>query len=78
MKKVKTYKLGNITRTVTKESDPNHYENTRMADVVYGGKNILIKKKKTVVTSTKNKTKNKVVNYSPVNYYGKQKRTVSK
>lgn len=76
--KTKTYKIGNIKRTVTKTFDPNHYANSTMAGVIYGGKNIPIKKDKTVVTTKPKKTITKVVKYSPVDYYGRQTRTKTK
>lgn len=52
--------------------DPTHYVRTRMASTVYGDEDEKIRKHKVVAKSN---GKVKVVTYSPVNYYGKQKKT---
>lgn len=77
MIKTKTLKLGGYKRTVTKESDPKNYK-AGMGAVTYANKNIPIKKTKTVVIETPKKTVTKVKSFSPINYYGKQTKTVTK
>lgn len=52
--------------------NPNHYQNTRMTGVVYGRGDQKIRTNKIV---GKSNGKVKIVTYSPVDYYGKQKKT---
>lgn len=59
-----------MKRKVTKRTDVNNYK-PGMAAVMYAGKNIPIKKQKVVETARKTKT----IDYSPVDYYGKQTKT---
>ena len=62
-----------MKRIKTKITDPNHYM-PGMAAQIYAGKNYPIKKQKIVQTRKGTKT----VDFSPINYYGKQTRTVKK
>lgn len=65
-------------RKVIKTVDPRNYMPTLMTGVIYGNANIPIKKQKVVIRETPTKIKTKTVDYSPISYYGKQKRTVTK
>jgi hypothetical protein len=77
--KTKTIKIGPFSRTKTVEYDSDNYDQKGiMAGTIYKGKNIPIKKKKTVVTSTPRKTVTKTTDYSPISYYGKQTKTKTK
>lgn len=64
-------------KVITKTTDTNHFKKG-MASVIYAGKKKPIKKKKVVVKDNKRRTKTKTVKYSPINYYGKQTRTVTR
>lgn len=79
-KKESKIKVGRFSRTSTTEYDPKNYANTPMTGTVYGkgkGKG-LIKKSKTVVTTTPFSTRTKTTKFGPVNYYGKQTKTTTK
>lgn len=78
MKTTKTLKIGKFKRTVTKETDPTNYKKTPLTTTIYGKNDQKIKKSKTVVTELGDKKKVKTIDYGPVNYYGKQTRTVKK
>ena len=58
-------------RTKTVTHDPSNYEKNRMTSTVYGDNKHKIKKQKVIETAYKKK----VVDYGPINYYGKQKKT---
>jgi len=60
-----------LKRTKKITYDPTNYEKNRMTSVIYGDDKHKIKKQKVVETAYKKK----IVDYGPVNYYGKQKKT---
>lgn len=70
-----------IKRKKVVKYDPQNYSKKGvMAGVVYGSGDKKIKSKKTVTLSTPRKTRTKVVEYGPIDYYGKQtkKKTITK
>lgn len=82
MAKLREFKIpGVYKRTVIKQNDPENYSRQGvMAGTVYGDGKYPIKKKKIVISENKltgTKTR-KSVDYGPVNYYGKQTKTIKK
>lgn len=73
-------KIGRYKRTVVKEKDPKHYQKNTMAKVIYREGDQAIKKKKTVTLENikTGSKRTKTINYGPIDYYGKQKKTVTK
>ena len=67
-----------VTATSTTYNPNNYDKNSKMAGVTYAGKNQQIKQVKTKVIELPKKTITKTINYGPVNYYGKQNKTVVK
>jgi hypothetical protein len=57
--------------------NPHHYK-SGMASVVYGDGTHKIRQQKVVIRTTPKGTMTKVVDYSPINYYGKQNKTKTK
>ena len=74
--KSRTYKIGGYSRTVVTETSKSHYKPNRMTGNVYGGGKHDIKTKKSVITQTPRRIRTKTTTYSPVDYYGKQKKMV--
>lgn len=72
---MKTIKLGKYSISKDTQYDPKNYKKTRMTDAIYGNEDQNIKKIKTVTIETPKMKRTKTVNYSPINYYGKQTKT---
>lgn len=64
--------FGKRKKTISYDSN-NYDKNSTMAQLIYAGKNLKIRKSKIVDTPRKTKT----VTYGPVDYYGKQTKTKS-
>lgn len=58
--------------------DSKNYDKSTMAGVIYGKNDQKIKKTKVITKTKPKKIKIKTVEYGPVNYYGKQKKTITK
>lgn len=76
--KTKSFAIPGYAKAKTVTYNPNNYDKTRMAGVIYDKKNQSIKQTETIVRETPRKTIIKTTKYGPVNYYGKQEKFTTK